>query len=399
MRIAFVTTYDARDPSVWAGSTYHMAKALERQGLELHYVGPLREHRRLVNKARQIAYQRLRGLDLHRDREPAVLDGYARQVERALRDEQVDLVFSPGSVPVAHLRTDLPVVFWTDATYDAVAHEYVYPPPPPPCARSLRLGHAMEARALRNCALAVFTSLWAARSAVEDFGADPAKVKVVPFGANIDVQRTAELVHRMIDARPRDRCNLLHIGVGWQRKGGDVSVEVARRLSAGGLETRLTMLGSRPPDGFAVPAFVNPLGFIDKRTSAGRRRFDELFGSSHFLLLPARAEAFGVVLCEACSFGVPCLASRAGGIPSVVSDDVNGKLFDRGADPARYADYVASHFADFERYRALARSAFAEYETTLNWDVAARRVTELLEQVVRATRAPAGGDPRPLTGG
>ncbi len=386
MRVAFVTTYDARDPGIWAGSTYHMARALERQGVDLHYVGPLRERRRLLNKARQLACQKLRGLDLHRDREPAVLDGYARQVEQALRGLKVDLILSPGSVPVAHLETDLPVVVWSDATYDAVAREYVYPPPPPPCARSLRLGHAMEARALRRCALAVFTSVWAARSAVEDCGADPARVKVVPFGANIDVDRTAELVHRMIDARRRDRCNLLHVGVGWRRKGGDVSVEIAKRLNARGLPARLTMLGSPPPSDLTLPDFVDTPGFIDKRTPDGRRRFDELFGGAHFLLLPARAEAFGVVLCEACSFGVPCLASRVGGIPSVVTDDVNGKLFDRECDPDRYADHVTSLFADYDRYCGLARSSFAEYETTLNWDVAASQVKALLGQVLAARR-------------
>jgi serine/threonine protein kinase len=117
----------------------------------------------VINKALQVACQRLRGRDLQRDREPAVLDGYARQVEDALRGVEVDLVFSPGSVPIAHLGTDLPVVFWSDATYDAVAREYVWPPPPPPCRRSLRLGHAMESRTLQKCALAIFTSVWAAR--------------------------------------------------------------------------------------------------------------------------------------------------------------------------------------------------------------------------------------------
>jgi glycosyltransferase involved in cell wall biosynthesis len=135
-----------------------------------------------------------------------------------------------------------------------------------------------------------------------------------------------------------------------------------------------------------LPDFVEHVGFIDKRTDEGRRRFDELFGSTHFLLLPARAEAFGVVLCEACSFGVPCLAARVGGIPSIVADDVNGKLFDRACDPGRYADFVTGLFGEYDKYRALARSAFAEYETSLNWDVAARRVREMLEGVVSAAR-------------
>lgn len=380
MKAAFVSTYDARDPTLWAGSTFHMNRALERQGIELQYIGPLREKRALYFRALQFAYQKCFGLALHRDREPAVLDGYAIQIGAALEGAEVDLVFCSGSVAIAHLETSRPIVFWTDATYDAIIREYIWEPPA--CKRSLRLGHAMEIEALRRCALAIYTSEWAARSAVEDYGADPGKVKVVPFGANIEVARSRADVERMIDSRQRDCCRLLFIGVGWERKGADIAIEVARAVNRRGLPCELTMLGQSPPSGTLLPAFVKHLGFLDKRTEAGRRRFDDLFSSYHYLILPARAEAFGVVLCEACSFGVPCLASRVGGIPTIVRDEVNGKLFPRQSDPDEYARYVAGHFEDFASYRRLARSAFGEYESRLNWDVAGQTVRRLLDQIV-----------------
>jgi glycosyltransferase involved in cell wall biosynthesis len=169
--------------------------------------------------------------------------------------------------------------------------------------------------------------------------------------------------------------------VGWERKGGDIAVEVAKRLNARGLRTELSILGSTPPCA-NLPEFIRPLGFIDKRTEEGRRRFDELFGSSHFLILPARAEAFGVVLCEACSFGVPCLAGRVGGIPTIVRDDVNGRTFARDCDPDQYAQYVMDRFREFDSYRALGRSAFAEYESRLNWDVAAGQVRDMMQGLI-----------------
>jgi hypothetical protein len=84
MRIAYVTTYDARDPSIWAGTGHYIAKALEAQGIELDYIGPLRESGALWLKAQQLLYRKVLGQELHRDREPAVLDGYARQVEAQL---------------------------------------------------------------------------------------------------------------------------------------------------------------------------------------------------------------------------------------------------------------------------------------------------------------------------
>jgi glycosyltransferase involved in cell wall biosynthesis len=382
MRIAYVTTYDARDPSIWAGTGHYIAQALEAQGIELDYIGPLREPRATWLKAQQFFYRNVLRQELHRDREPAVLDGYARQVEEQLAIyPSAQLVFCPGTIPITRLNTKLPVVFWSDATYRPMLDFYVWEMPA--SKRSRRNGDAQEREAIARSRLCLFSSDWAARSAIELYGADPAKVKVIPFGANIASaqQRTLDQVTRMIDARPRDRCRLLFVGIGWERKGGDVAVEVARLLNERGLPTELTMLGSNPPDPSALPGFVKAIGYVDKKTEAGREQFDRLFGGSHFLILPARAEAFGVVLCEANSYGVPNLATRVGGIPTIVRDGKNGVLFPPDDAPSM-ADVVLDLLRDYRRYRELASSSFEEYRARLNWDVIGRQVGSLLETIV-----------------
>ena len=56
----------------------------------------------------------------------------------------------------------------------------------------------------------IYPSEWAARSAVQDYQADPGKVVVVPFGANIeDVPPAAEVL------RPRQRRLLDLTADGW----------------------------------------------------------------------------------------------------------------------------------------------------------------------------------------
>ena len=68
-------------------------------------------------------------------------------------------------------------------------------------------------------------------------------------------------------------------------------------------------------------------GFFDKNTEEGRRGLRELYRAATFYFMPSRAEATAIVYCEANSFGVPCLASRTGGTPSLIEDGVNGWCF------------------------------------------------------------------------
>jgi len=56
----------------------------------------------------------------------------------------------------------------------------------------------------------------------------------------------------------------------------------------------------------------------------------EAYSSADLFVLPSELEAFGIVLIEAMSAGVPVIASNCGGMPCVVQDGVNGFLFNVG---------------------------------------------------------------------
>src|SRR6478752_5258287 len=124
MKLAFVTTWDPHDPGIWAGTGYYIARALEAQGCQLDYVGPLRERLALPLKVAQLAYRRLRTQAFHRDREPWIVRGYARQVDARLANSGADAVFSVGGIAIPYLRTPLPVAAWADATYAGMLDAY-----------------------------------------------------------------------------------------------------------------------------------------------------------------------------------------------------------------------------------------------------------------------------------
>ena len=61
------------------------------------------------------------------------------------------------------------------------------------------------------------------------------------------------------------------------------------------------------------------------------------FASADAFVFPSRTETLGLVLLEAMAAGCPVIAANAGGIPDIVTDGVNGYLFDPDAEDGAIA--------------------------------------------------------------
>ena len=366
MNIAYVTSDDPHDLRSWSGLSHYIAESLKPHGANIHYLGPLAsEVSPFMGVKRR--FWRLFGREILEGREPSIVQGWGRQVSEKLRGLNADLILATHTELLSEFHSDLPIAYWSDSNFGCMLDAYPYFKNLNPL--TIRRGHDYERRALQRADLVFYACDWARDAAISQYGTDPNKVKVIPFGANIRCDRTVADVDALIASRPKDRCNLLFLGKVWARKGGDIAVAVAEELNRTGLPTTLTLIGSQPPEGKPLPPFVRKTGFINKSDPAGLKQFNDLIAESHFLILPSRAEAFGIVFCEAASFGVPSLATKAGGIPTAVRDGGNGQTFPLGAPPTEFTAFVRAHFADYARYTALARSAFREFETRLNWGV------------------------------
>jgi glycosyltransferase involved in cell wall biosynthesis len=383
VKIAYVTSYDADDVRNWSGLGFFIRKALTDAGLAVETMRPrLPFSPRLT--AKRAFSGRGRGQGFLWSRDPALLRRQADDIRRQLAASDVDVVFSPGTLPIAYLDEARPIAFWADATFDLMLELYPGFINLTPASRAA--GVRADTEALARASLALYTSDWAARSAVETYGASPSKVEVVPFGANLHEPVEPSRVARLISERLWDVCKLLFIGIDWKRKGGDLAVKVTERLNAGGLPTVLTVAGCRPEIPAELRRIVDVRGFIDKSGESGRAELHSLLAESHFLILPSEAECYGLVLCEANAYGVPCLASSVGGIPTIIRNGVNGQLFDPRDDGSSFVQFVLSAFGDHERYQALAHRSYEEYRTRLNWRVSGARVRELLEGLAARPR-------------
>jgi len=62
------------------------------------------------------------------------------------------------------------------------------------------------------------------------------------------------------------------------------------------------------------------------------RELGSAFASADAFIFPSRTETLGLVLLEAMASGCPVVASRSGGITDIVTDGINGYLFDPASD-------------------------------------------------------------------
>ncbi|HZH39319.1 MAG TPA: glycosyltransferase [Bacillales bacterium] len=384
MKVAYVTTYNAKDIRKWSGVGYYIARSLENQSLLLEYIGSLKEKYSLPLKAKQYLTDALsEKLPIKRylrEREPLIVKNYAYQVSKKISEIKPDLVFSPGTIPIAYLECKQPIVIWTDCTFSGMID--FYPEFTNLTQKTIRDGNALESSALKRCKLIIYSSEWAAKTAVDSYQIETSKIRIVPLGANIECNRNIDDIREIIDSRDSKKCNLLFLGVSWYRKGGDIAFEVVKELNRIGLDAQLTVVGCLPEVNEPLPNFVKPIGFISKTTKEGQEKINKFLAESHFLILPTIADCNPVVFCEANSFGVPCLSTNVGGIPTVIKDDVNGKTFLKDAIISEYCTYMSNLFSNYSQYKNLALSSFNEYQSRLNWTVAGKTVKKLLMELM-----------------
>ena len=227
----------------------------------------------------------------------------------------------------------------------------------------------------------------ATRDVVTGLGVDPDSTVIAPpAGDRFDPDIDDETIERRARQQP---LQLVFVGNITPRKGLGTLVD---GLAAADVDAELTVVG-RPVDEeytAMVRQRVRDHGLERRVTLVGEQRGSELAATvrtSHVLAVPSRYEGFGIVYLEGMSFGLPAIASRAGGATDIVSDGETGFLIDPG-DSQAVARAVTELATDTDRLVALGRAARQRYEQHPDWAETAARVRQLLADVSSAPEVP-----------
>lgn len=376
MKIVFLTYEDSSDINSWSGTysiiSNHLAKDNDLEIVDKLQC-PIDVFFKLVAKLHTLT-----GHTSDFKRNKLLIKLVTKRIQKRLEALEYDLIFVPGSLLVANLKVDKPIVIWADATFQSLIKSY--PQYSKLTIGQIKAGDELEKLALDNATKIIFAASWAANSAINDYNIPAEKVEIIPFGSNVNNNLTESDIVTLNQNKDKEKIRLLFIGADWEKKGGDLLLKIFDELRALSDIYDLDIVGSAPEK---IPNIkgVTFHGFLNKSNESDSQKLESLFESSHYFLLPTKAEAFGIVFCEANSYGLPAFGSNLGGIVDIIKDSVNGELIDIEKSPKELALQIHKYIIEGD-YNDKSKRAFRHYKENFTWEKSIEKVNKVLKELV-----------------
>jgi D-inositol-3-phosphate glycosyltransferase len=209
------------------------------------------------------------------------------------------------------------------------------------------------------------------------YGADPARIDVVPPGVDTDVFSPGSREQaRIATGLGAEDSVIVFAGRIQPLKGPDVLIKAVRRLEDRYPDRRWRVVivggesGSGRNSGHRLDVLADQLGvreLIDFRPPVPPGELAQIYRAADVVAVPSYNESFGLVALEAQASGTPVVAAAVGGLPVAVADGVSGVLVE-GHDPQVWADSLADVVLDPQFRDRLAMRA-PLHAAKFSWDV------------------------------
>lgn len=361
MNIAFLSSLNPTDIHSWSGILYFMFNTLQCT----HHVD-------WIGGKQYTEVYKFHILNYGQDA-PFKPERYSLLFGKLLSDlfryTNYDIIICRDYFFLANLITDIPVIYIGDTTF-RLFNCYMKIKD----IEFIQLADEIERRAIQKATHLVYSSKWAMNSAINDYCANPEKISVIEFGANIINDPEHHIPCK------GNICNLLYIGMEWTRKGGEKAINIYRFLKEQKFPCSLTMIGDFPEEVYEYnDIFFYP--HIDKSTLEGRKLFDRILSQSNYLIAPTSFECFGIMYCEASAYGIPILTNDVCGVDQSVIQGVNGFLFSLDTSVEKWADIIINNYGDEKQYVTMCKKVKKEFRARLNWKVWGQRMNSLISNM------------------
>lgn len=115
------------------------------------------------------------------------------------------------------------------------------------------------------------------------------------------------------------------------------------------------------------------------RVDDGRLPF--FYSAADLLIIPSYYEPFGLVALEGMACKTPIIASRVGGLATIVQDNLNGLLF-QPRNPLDLKEKVLKLFKSKDTIESLRENAYNKIRQNFSWEKISRQIEEIYKSLI-----------------
>ena len=235
-----------------------------------------------------------------------------------------------------------------------------------------------EERVIRTADAIVAFSRHESNAMVRFYDAGPDKIEVIPCGVDVDLFRPVDRREARQKLGIGEDGVVLFVGRLEPLKGVDILLRAVAQLERADT-TKTVIVGGDQADAemARLRALCSDLGIAERVSFLGRMAQQELplyYSAADVSVIPSYYESFGLVALESMACGTPVIASRVGGLPTIVKDGLNGYLvpwrcpepFADGLDVLLGNAAIRQAMSDASRQTALSMSWATVVDSLLN---------------------------------
>ena len=202
------------------------------------------------------------------------------------------------------------------------------------------------------------------------------KISIIPFGVNIP--------ESVLETEESTAIKICFIKNHRPVSGADILIKAMAEVKKEIPEIKLSMTGAENAQTSRLKKLTEKLGLSDIIQFVGHINHSEIYSfiKEHtFMVMPSRAESFGVAAIESSACARAVVAANVGGVPEVVIDGKTGILVEP-ENPKALAKAIIELAKNPDRCREMGRDGYEFVKENYDWEKSLETMSELYNKLI-----------------